>query len=102
MKCIALNYLNYDFYDTKTGANIKGVNLYVLSPVNANVQTVGNEVSKYSLTLEQFNQFSLGTFSMPAVVDIEISAIPSLRGKAVLKLIDLKFVKKLDLLALCK
>lgn len=100
MKLLLLNYLKYDFRNQDTGQVVQGVNLHCVAPYNLIDSTVGMEVSKYSLSLDDFSYFQLGTFTLPCLVDLEIVTGNTLKGKSVSKIVGIKFVKEVDLLGL--
>ena len=100
MKCLLLNYLPYDFTNKETGQVVQGVNLYVIPPFNVNDNTVGMEVSKYSLSVEDFQKFGIEEFDAPCIVDLESFTSNTLKGKSVSKLVSIDFIENFDILSL--
>ena len=99
MKCLMLNYLPYDFTNQQTGQVFQGVNLYVIPPFNVNDNTVGMEVSKYSLSVADFQKFGIEKFDVPCIVDLESFTSNTLKGKSVSKLVSIDFIDKFDILS---
>lgn len=99
MKCLMLNYLPYDFTNLQTGQVVQGVNLYVVPPFNVNDSTVGMEVSKYSLSVADFQKFGIENFDVPCIVDLESFTSNTLKGKSVSKLISISYIEKFDILS---
>lgn len=100
MKVLLLNYLKYDFTNKDTGQVVQGVNLHCLTQFNLNDYTVGMEVSKYSLTLDNFNMFHLSDFTLPCLVDLEVLTGNTLKGKPVSKIVNIEFIRSVDLKSL--
>ena len=100
MKCLMLNYLPYDFINQQTGQVVQGVNLYVVPPFNVNDSTVGMEVSKYSLSVVDFEKFKISNFTFPCLANIETFTSNTLKGKSVSKLLSVDFLEHVDLLAM--
>ena len=100
MKCLLLNYLPYDFTNQQTGQVFQGVNLYVIPPFNVNDDTVGMEVSKYSLSVADFQKLGIEKFDVPCIVDLESFTSNTLKGKSVSKLVSVDFLEHVDLLVM--
>lgn len=102
MEVIVLCSSDYSFCNSKTGELIEGANLFYLSSVNSNSSINGNEISKISLSLGEYQQFGLKTMQLPAICKLNILSGTTIKGKAFSKLAAIEFVKTVDLLGLIK
>ena len=93
MKVIVICASSYSFTDSRTGSLIEGGNFFYVSPINSNSQVIGNEISKISLTFDEFQNLGLASMQLPAVCDVEIMTGTTIKGKSFSKLNNLKFVK---------
>ena len=57
MKVIVVCSSDYSFYDRLTGELREGANFFFISPFNNNSNVNGNEISKISLTLNEYQKF---------------------------------------------
>lgn len=102
MKVIVLCSSDYSFHNSQTGELIEGANLFYLSSINSNKNVNGNEISKVSLTLEDYQKFGLKSMQLPAICNLDMITGTTIKGKAFSKLVLIEFEKSVDLLGLIK
>ena len=102
MKVIVLCSSDYSFLSSQTGEVIEGANLFYLSPVNSNKNVNGNEISKLSLSLEDYHEFGLKSMQFPAICSLDMIVGTTIKGRAFSKLASIEYLKSVDLLGLIK
>ena len=100
MKVIVVCSSDYSFHDRLTGELREGANFFFISPFNNNSNVNGNEISKISLALNEYQKFGFKSMDLPAICEIELMTGTTIKGKAFSKLTDVKFIESINLLDL--